>query len=175
MKNSILAFVSVVGLGLTTLSHAVTPEDAQAIKEGVNRAKAVVDRALAASGSQGGSHGGWDTGSSSPGSGPSPWEVGEEVILESDFVALPIYQQASNSLFAAGSLADQAIFALSGVNIQEGVFLYAKSCAKMGISRSQVARANLAALQPPVGYLAAFGPELEEVVVELNALHQRCL
>jgi hypothetical protein len=40
----------------------------------------------------------------------------------------------------------------------------------MGISRSQIARANTAAMQPPVNFLAAFGPDLTATVVELNAL-----
>lgn len=171
-----LTLVSVLGFSFASLGQAVTPDDARAIRDTVNHAKAVVDRAISGADSRGAEDSRTDEDTRNPnrGPGPSPWEVTEDVILENDYVALPIYQQASNNLFTAGSYADQAIFALAGINPQEGAFLFAQSCAKMGISRSQIARANLAAIQPPAGYLAAFGPELEEVVVELNALHTRC-
>lgn len=169
MKNTLINLATLFGfgLGLASIGQAVTPEDARALRDQVYHAKSVVDRAI-------GSGGGASPGNSNPGPGPSPWELNDAEITENDFVALPIYQQSAHNLFTAGSYADKAIIALSGVNVQEGAFLFAQSCAKMGISRSQIARANLAASQPPVGYLAAFGPELTEVVIELNELHQRC-
>lgn len=168
-KKFAMTILSVASLFAASVASAATSDDARAVRDSVYRAKSVVDRAISASGHS------RPTPGPAPSPGPSPWEVEELEVTESDDAALPIYQEASNNLYAAGSLADQAIIALSsGFNIQEGAFKFAQSCAKMGIARSQVARANLAAAQPPVGYLVQFGPELQEVVVELNALHQRC-
>jgi hypothetical protein len=85
-------------------------------------------------------------------------------------LALPIMLQASSSLSSAGSLADQAKLAFLNGNTQLGNFRFAQACNSMGIARSQIARANTAALQPPTGLLAAFGPDLKATVVELNSL-----
>ncbi|MHA4899859.1 hypothetical protein, partial [Enterococcus faecium] len=57
-----------------------------------------------------------------------------------------------------------------GGNIQFGNYRFAQACNEMGISRSQIARGNQAALQPPVGFLQAFGPDLAQTLVELQQL-----
>ena len=177
MKSVFLGFASVLFLGFASISQAATVDDARALSNGIKHAKSVVDRAIGSGGQVSGT-GGFtpapNDGHVGSDSGSDVWDAADELVTESDFLALPVYQEASNDLFNAGSLADQAIRALSGSNIQEGVYLFAKSCAKMGISRSKVARANLLALEPPQGFLVAFGDDLREVVVELNSLHERC-
>lgn len=91
-------------------------------------------------------------------------------LQENDALALPVLIQASTSLGQAASLSDQAKLAFLAGNFQLGNFRFSQACNRMGISRSQIARANTAAMQPPVNLLAAFGPDLTATVVELNAL-----
>ena len=132
-------------------------EKARTLSAGVKKAKSIVDRAIRAAG--GGA------------SGPElvvPPESDED--LESDGMALPIYVQASASLGEAAVSADQAVFSFLTGNIAYGNYSFSVACAKMGIGRSRISRANLAALMPPAGFLTAFGPELTDLVTELGLL-----
>lgn len=176
MKN-VITLVSLLSLGLPSHAFGVSPDDARALRDSVERARYEVNLALSSVFEmQPRAEGGESFPSPSHSGGPDVWSHEEkEEILEDDAIAMPIYQTASNNLFSAGSLADQALIDLSsGIYIQEGTYKYAQACAKMAIARSQISRANLAASQTPVGNLQAFGPTLREVVVELNALHARC-
>lgn len=139
------------GLSFATLSaNAADATKAQQLRDGILRAKQQVDRAIAAGG------------------GRSPlWENGLE---ENDALALPIFIQASTSLGNAATLADASLAAFLSFNIALGNFRFAQSCNRMGLSRSQISRANFAAIQPPVGFLAAFSPDITNTVSELLAL-----
>jgi hypothetical protein len=144
---------------LTTLlgsAHAqgADMEKARTLSAGVKKAKSIVDRAIRAAGG-----------------GPElvvPPDSDED--LESDGMALPIYVQASASLGEAAVSADQAVFSFLTGNIAYGNYSFSVACAKMGIGRSRISRANLAALMPPAGFLTAFGPELTDLVTELGLL-----
>lgn len=130
-------------------------ESARMLSQGVKRAKAVVDRAIRAAG--------------------GAEALSEDIsrsgdVEESDAVALPIYVQASASLGNAAVNADQAVLNFLSGNIAFGNYSFSVSCAKMGIGRSQVSRANFATLLPPPGFLTTFGPELTELVTELGLL-----
>lgn len=182
MKVSLKFRLAALALGMsyTGMALAAGSGNAQNLQAGILKAKAVVDRAIAATGGAGGGSGGaggapsgdpWGggfPGGGFPGGGTGPWLTAD--VAENDAIALPILIQASTSLGQAASFSDQAKLAYLGGNIAFGNFRFAEACNRMGISRSQIARANTAALQPPMGFLAAFGPDLTATVVELNAL-----
>ena len=161
--SQVLAVVSLVSLMGSSISLASTATNASALQAGIIHAKNVVDKAIAGAGGHAGGTVGGTVG------GGSPWFM-ESDVAESDALALPILMQASTTLGDAASMADQSKLAYLSFNIALGNFKFAMSCSNMGISRSQIARANTAAFQPPVGFLAAFGPELAAVVTELNSL-----
>ncbi len=131
--------------------QAADVEKARILSEGIKRAKTIVDRAIFAA------HGTESLDDS-------------ESVLENDAVALPIYMQASSSLGNAAVHADQSVASFLTGNIAFGNYSFSVACAKMGIGRSQVSRANFAALLPPAGFLTAFGPDLTELVTELGLL-----
>jgi hypothetical protein len=176
------ALLMTAGFAVSGLAHAGTADNAQNLQSALLRAKSVVDRAISAVGGGGGGAsdgGGWGGGGSGGGGGggggggTGPWSVSEDFLMElpeNDALALPVLIQASTSLGQAASLSDQAKLAFLGGNFQLGNFRFSQACNRMGISRSQIARANTAAMQPPVNFLAAFGPDLTATVVELNAL-----
>lgn len=134
-------------------------EKARTLSAGVKKAKSIVDRAIRAAGG----------GVSGPELVVTPEPESDED-LESDGMALPIYVQASASLGEAAVSADQAVFSFLTGNIAYGNYSFSVACAKMGIGRSRISRANLAALMPPAGFLTAFGPELTDLVTELGLL-----
>jgi len=182
VRAKLSAVVSVVGFTFAGLAYAGTSDNAGNLQSGLLKAKAVVDRAISAAGGSGGGSGGADNGGGWGGAGNgggagggsnSPWFASDEALadlLESDALALPVLIQASASLGQAASLSDQAKLAFLSANFQLGNFRFSQACNRMGISRSQIARANTAALQPPAGFLAAFGPDLTATVIELNSL-----
>ncbi len=179
-----LVSTAVVAMLSNTVAQAATVQDAQVLKAGIYRAKSMVDNALRAAGSNGSTGGGgsFPTNPGVPSGGghggfyvepdltslPELYDSGD--VNESDALALPVFTQASGSLFDAGHFVDVSTIDLLGGNIQQGNFEFAMACSRMGISRSQIARANLAALQPPTGLLAPFSADLLQVVTELNAL-----
>lgn len=157
--------LSALSLTVSGLAFANSSQNAQNLSSGIMKAKMKIDRIISSAGN-GGSHGGGRSGG-----GNSPWSVEEESFdVENDSMALPILIQASQSLGNAASNSDKAKLAFLGFNFQYGNFLFAKACNGMGISRSQIARANTAAMQGPAGFLSAFGPELTDTVMELNSL-----
>jgi hypothetical protein len=186
VQLKINALLITAGFAVSGLAHAGTADNAQNLQSALLRAKSVVDRAISAVGEVGGGGGGgggasdgggWGGGGSGGGGGggggTGPWSVSEDFLMElpeNDALALPVLIQASTSLGQAASLSDQAKLAFLGGNFQLGNFRFSQACNRMGISRSQIARANTAAMQPPVNFLAAFGPDLTATVVELNAL-----
>ena len=195
MKWTQLAVAASLSTLMTSSVWAASAEQAQALKAGILQAKAKIDQAISATGAApgsgntgggfpgggfpgggfpgGGFPGGGFPGGGFPGGGHGPWftaEGDELAVAESDALALPIYVQASGNLFDASSQADNANIHFLQGQIALANFEFANACAKMGISRSQIARANLAALQPPLGFLAPFGPQLADVVVNLNQL-----
>lgn len=162
------SLLSALSLTASGLALGGTANNAENLSQGIMRAKMVVDRAIASSG---GSH--TNPGGGSGGSGGNtPWSEDDEDgnVLENDSMALPILIQASASLGKAASNADKSKLAFLTFDFQKGNYLFALACNSMGISRSQIARANTAAMQVPYGYLAAFGPELKDTVMELTAL-----
>ena len=188
-RKAQLFAASIVAFSLTSEVMANSAQSATNLAQGIRVIKSSIDNIISSSGGQGGSGsdggvgGGYpdgDTGGGYPGGGypgggypggSSPWLVAPDFDLpEADALALPIMLQATSSLGSAGSFADQAKLAFLNGNTQLGNFRFAQACNSMGIARSQIARANTAALQPPQGYLAAFGPELKATVVELNSL-----
>jgi len=186
VRAKLSAVASVVGFTFAGLAYAGTSDNAGNLQTGLLKAKAVVDRAISAgagsgggSGSGGSAGGGWGgaggagSGGGAGGGSNGPWFASDEALvdlLESDALALPVLIQASTSLGQAASLSDQAKLAFLSANFQLGNFRFSEACNRMGISRSQIARANTAALQPPTGFLAAFGPDLTATVIELNSL-----
>jgi hypothetical protein len=100
----------------------------------------------------------------SPSNPNDPWWT------EADSIALPIFTQASGSLWAAATNADQWKLAVLQFNFALANFKFAMTCNMIAQSRSQLARANSAAMLPPVGFLAAFGPEITAHLQELQAL-----
>lgn len=176
-----LVSTAIVALLSNSVAQAATVQDAQVLKAGIYRAKSIVDNALRAAGSNGSTGGGgsFPTNPGVPsGGGHGGFYVESDLpdllndgdVNESDALALPVFIQASGSLFDAGHFVDVSTIDLLGGNIQQGNFEFAMACSRMGISRSQIARANLAALQPPTGLLAPFSADLLQVVTELNAL-----
>jgi hypothetical protein len=191
-RKSTLLVASLAAISMTSKVFANSADNAGNLAQGLMNVKASIDNMIS---SAGGGNGGGDGGGGFPGGGDlpggggfpgggfpggngggipdvsNPWLVAPSLDLpESDALALPIMLQASSSLGNAGSLADQAKLAFLNGNPQLGNFRFAQACNTMGIARSQIARANTAAMQPPGGYLAAFGPDLKATVVELNSL-----
>lgn len=182
-QKNVNTLLLTVGFAFSGLAHAATADNAQNLQSALLRAQSVVDRAISSvgggggGGGGGGDDGGWGGGGGGGGGwgggGSGPWSVSEDVLMElqeNDALALPVLIQASTSLGQAASLSDQAKLAFLAGNFQLGNFRFSQACNRMGISRSQIARANTAAMQPPVNLLAAFGPDLTATVVELNAL-----
>jgi len=169
--------VSIATVALTSMPAfaAGNPGNSQALAAGLRQAKAVVDNAIAgaqgAGGLSGGSTGGSTGSAPGGGNGPGgPWGMTVEDVNENDAIALPVLIQASTSLGQAATDSDLANFAFISGNIAFGNFKFALACSQMGISRSQISRANTAALQFPLGFLSAFGPDLTQVLIELNQL-----
>jgi len=149
------------GLVLTDVAHAADAQNALRLKSGIDRAKNVVDRAIRSA-------------TGGPFNPVELWDqpVDSSLVNESDALALPILMQASSSLFNAGTSADGALLGFLSGNIALGNFRFAMACNQLGLSRSQIARARLAAIQPPVEFLGPFGPELNLTVLEIVALRQ---
>lgn len=96
-------------------------------------------------------------------------ELGQQGGSEDDFLAAQRLSIASGSLFNAGERADQALFAMAPA---VKAVRFAQCCTATGLARSQVARARLAALLPPVGILTPLAGEFSDIVNELNLLRQ---
>ena len=152
-----LAFLLVFSTSLITSmpAQAADAQSAQVLKEGIAKAKSTVDQAIQAVNNH-----------------MRLSDIGLEDLglPENDALALPILLQASSTLFQAGQSADQAIAAFLVANIAFGNYRFSMACLNTGLARSQVARANIAALQPPAGFLVAFSPDLGNVVTELLLL-----
>lgn len=157
IRSKLLAGLLLTGVLGTAEAQAADLAKARMLSQGVKRAKSIVDRAIRAAG---GAEAGAESYTES--------DTGDD--SESDALALPIYVQASASLGEAAESADQAVFSFLTGNIAYGNYTFSVSCAKMGIGRSRISRANLATLIPPVGFLAPFGPELTDLVTELGLL-----
>ena len=177
-KNSRLFLGTLIVIGVTFITSVAYVQtnansgNAQRLKAGIQSAKGTVDRIIASVNNPG-NPGNPDTPDypdypdypDTPDYPDDPW-----VWYENDLTALPILMSASSTLGNAGALSDQAKLAYLSGNFALGNFRYAQACSSLGIARSQVARANTAALLPPVGFLAAFGPDLANVVIELQLL-----
>jgi hypothetical protein len=160
----ILKMTTILALSLATAASANTSQNAERLAAGLQRALSAVSQAVAAAG------GGLNTGGVV---NPTPWDMIDDIdtdLVESDAFSLPIYVQAGASLGRAASDADQAKLNYLSGNIAFANYKFSSACVTMGLARSQVARANSAALLPPAGFLAAFGPELASVVSELFSL-----
>ena len=151
-----LALLFVFSTSLKSMpASAADAQSAQVLKDGIAKAQSTVDQAIQAVNNH-----------------MRLSDIGMEDLglPENDAMALPILLQASSTLFQAGQSADQAVAAFLAANIAFGNYRFSMACLNTGLARSQVARANIAALQPPAGFLVAFSPDLGTVVTELILL-----
>ncbi len=98
------------------------------------------------------------------GTGSGDW------VVEKDDTALAILLDASYSLLWSANYADLWKQAVRSGDMTRANHYFVIACDKTAISRSQIARANTAAAEQPVGLLAAFGTELQAHVEELQKL-----
>jgi hypothetical protein len=149
-------------------SYASDANKAGAIGRVAQKASALTQRILSRSGAGGGSV---STGPvvSGPQTGPStgggirfPWEH------ESDALALPIFMQSAGHLNQAANSAFESQAAFLSGQIQFGLFKFTTACSRLSIGKSSLARANLAALQPPVGFFGVFNVEVLTMLNEIE-------
>ncbi|MBF0208239.1 MAG: hypothetical protein HQK53_15280 [Oligoflexia bacterium] len=91
-------------------------------------------------------------------------------IMEDDNAALIRLNESSTTLIAASDLALQAEMAWQSGNFNQFNYSYAFTCSKAAIASSQIARARLMAIRPPLGFLNAWASQLLDVVTELQQL-----
>lgn len=95
-----------------------------------------------------------------PGGIRFPWE--------NDALALPMFMQSSSQLNTAANYAFESLnYYLSG-NISMGNFKFVSACGRLATAKSALARANFAALQPPVGAFGVFNPEVLNMLNEIE-------
>lgn len=88
---------------------------------------------------------------------------------EKDDLAVAILNEASGALFLAAQRADESLLATSN---DVRLFRFSQCCTQTGLARSRVARARLAALVPPTGFLGIHAQDFTLIVDELFALRQ---
>ena len=156
LSRILIASSFLLSMSLTSVAaFAGDLENAQNLKAGIQKAQQVVDRVIDSVGPQASLH---DVGLDDLGLG------------ENDALALPALMQASSSLFRAGQNVDESILYFLSGNVPFGLYKFSMGCMSTGLARSQIARANVAALQPPAGFVTAFSIDLISVVNELFLL-----
>lgn len=93
--------------------------------------------------------------------------------LEDDNLAARRLTDASDALDKATIEVDAVTAIQDGTSSEPASragYHFALGCSKTAIAESRVSRARIAALQPPLGTMKAFGPELQEIATELKAL-----
>lgn len=138
----------------TSSAFSADSDQARKLKEGAERAKARVQRII----------------NSVHGIDPHSNIIEMLEVYENDPPALNRLALANISLEKAAVLAEDAEEAFSLLDFDFGNFNFVKSCSQAAISRSRIARANILAIQPPVGFLMAFSTEMLDIVDELADL-----
>jgi len=147
-RVSMAVAAAVLAAGATASAQQVNVEQLQSLKNRIQKAQGDVER-LVNIGRRGGEEAGG---------------------VESDVLAVPILLEASGSLFTAGQRADEALFAALGGNFALATFRFTQACTQTGLARTQVARARLAALAFPPGFLTVVAGDFTLIVNELILL-----
>jgi hypothetical protein len=130
-------------LAMSGAADAASSQDAQRLKEGVDRARARVEAILERAGSN---------------------------RDENDPLTESALLQAASSLTQASERADDSLDAFLNGFIADANRYFTGACVKMGLARSQVSRANHYAIQPPIGFYGPFAPDMQDLVIELQDL-----
>ncbi len=138
---------AVLVAGATASAQQPSVEQAEALKNRIQKAQADVQRLINI--------------------GRGDGEAGGD---ENDALAVPVLLEASGSLFTAGQRADDALFAALSGNFALATFRFTQACTQTGLARSQVARARLAALAFPPGFLTVVAGDFTLIVNELFLL-----
>lgn len=172
MKKFMIPFVVSASLFTSTQLFAHSAQQAQSIGQTARRAKALVDRIL----SNAPAGGSFNTPRPQPGfpnpaprptwpgtgGGPRfPWQ-------ENDNLALPIFTQAGAELNIAANYAFEALDSYLRGQFQMGNFKFVSSCSRLSTAKSALARANFAAVQPPVGFFGVFNNEVLSMLNEIE-------
>ena len=154
--NHSIALISIASLLASSSALAIDLESARSFSAGLNgaseRIQAIVDRIA-----------------SNP--------------RESDELAMPILIEASTGLIESAALASEVVLLLEKVATlpnpvpaqQQANLAFTKTCLKTATTRSKLSRARIAASKPPTSAfdtneLAAFGSDINDVVVEVSDL-----
>lgn len=92
-----------------------------------------------------------------------PW------VTENDAAAFPAYLQAQSQLDTAGNYGFESQLAFLNGQINVGVYKFTLACGRLATGKLALARANLLAIQFPVGL---FGPFNGEVLNMLTIIQQ---
>ena len=175
MKVRIILSSALVLMSLSGSSFARNADSAARLVQVSRQASTLIGRILANGGAQPGVQPGVQPGASGGSSGGGgidlPW------IVENDAIALPIFMQASGQFNIAGNYAFESQLAYLNGQFAVGNFKFTAACARLSASKNVLARANLAAIQPPVGLFGAFNGEVLNMlnVIEQTRLGSGCL
>lgn len=170
MKARFIMSLVLASSVLSGSSFAADAASAARLGAVAKKASALTQRIISRSGASGSGNGSVETGPvAGPETGPAsggvihfPWEN------ENDALALPIFLQSSSQLDQAANFAFQSQFHFLNGQIQIALFEFTSACSRLAIGKSALARANLAAIQPPVGFFGVFNVEVLTMLNEIQ-------